>query len=51
MPVLQCVGDGDGDGLILPLWYTLYVLTFGTSTMIKTRNIRQISIHIRQTSK
>ena len=43
--------DGDGDGKSLPLWYALYVQMLGTSTMIKKRIIRQISIQIRQTSK
>ena len=43
--------DRDGNGQSLLLWYALYVQTLGTSTMIKTRIIRQISIQIRQTSK
>ena len=38
-------------GLFFSLWYTLYVRTLGTSTMVKTLNIRQISIPIRQTLK
>ena len=40
--------DGDGDGQSLPLWYAHYVQTLGTSTMTKTRIIRQISIQICQ---
>ena len=40
-----------GFGLILPLWYAVYVRTLGTSTMVKTLKIREISIQIRQTSK